>query len=508
MPIWNVPPPGGTTRRGFLKRSLLAGAALALPTPLLADPYRPGPRRSLPADPVRIRGHVGSGGRGVQGVAVTDGLAVAATDGDGAFTLITTTRQPFVSLSIPAGYQLPTNPTGTARFYHPVRPDARGEMTVRFELEPLGAPDANHAFFVLADPQTQDDFEMGRFHAETVPDVRAAAHALGETPLFGVACGDIMFDRLALYPAYERAVAAMGIPFFQVIGNHDLDKEGMTDPASAGTFSDYFGPTYYSFDRGAVHYVVLDDVFWHHAGYFGHLDADQLAWLAKDLARVEAGRPVVVFTHIPVFSTQFRREGKAAPAIETSITNREALYRLLEPYEAHIITGHTHENEHVFEGGVHEHVCAAVCGAWWSGDICFDGTPNGYAVFEVRGETLRWRYQSTGQDAAHQLRVYHRGSDPAAPDEVVANVWDWDPEWTVVWYEDGERKGAMAQRIGTDPRSERLHRGPDKPAHRPWVDPIPIDHLFYAPVAADAREIRVEATDRWGRTYTATPEAP
>lgn len=504
MPLWT---PRGTTRRRFLRQAL-AGALLACPSAVLADPYRPVRRPAGPAAPVRVRGHVVSGGRGLPGVAVTDGLTVAVTDAEGAFTLVTSTRQPFVSVSVPAGYRLPVNPTGTARFYRPLRPDAAGEMTARFDLEPLERPDDAHAFLVLADPQTQDDYEMGRLHAETVPDVRATVAALGDGPVFGVACGDIMYDHLALFPRYEEAVAAMGIPFFQVIGNHDLEQEALTDPGSAATFSDHFGPTYYSFDRGAVHYVVLDDVFWHHAGYFGHLDADQLAWLEQDLARVEAGRPVVVFTHIPVLSSQYRRTHLSRPPIETSVTNREALYRLLEPYPAHIVTGHTHEHEHGFTGGVHEHVCAAVCGAWWSGDICFDGTPNGYAVFEVRGEDVRWRYKGTGLDAARQLRVYPRGADPTAPDEFVANVWDWDPDWTVVWYAGGERRGLMARRTGTDPRSERLHRGPDQPAHRPWVEPLPIDHLFFAPVPPDAVDLRVEATDRWGRTYTATPEAP
>ncbi len=58
---------------------------------------------------------------------------------------------------------------------------------------------------------------------------------------------------------------------------------------------------------------------------------------------------------------------------------------MLEPFNAHLISGHTHENEHVFEGGIHEHIHGAVCGAWWSGPICYDGTPNGYGVYEIKG---------------------------------------------------------------------------------------------------------------------------
>ena len=103
-----------------------------------------------------------------------------------------------------------------------------------------------------------------------------------------MACGDLMYNHLELFPEYERAVKEMGVPFFQVIGNHDMDFTAAGDAHSGDTFSRHFGPRYYSFDRGAVHYVVLDDVFWHGSGYIGYLDDDQLTWLAGDLARVEA----------------------------------------------------------------------------------------------------------------------------------------------------------------------------------------------------------------------------
>ncbi len=62
----------------------------------------------------------------------------------------------------------------------------------------------------------------------------------------------------------------------------------------------------------------------------------------------------------------------------------------------------------------------------------------------------------------------------------------------------------MRRRVGTDPLSEELHRGEDMPPHRPWVDPYPVGHLFHAPASESAREIRVEATDRFGRSYSAT----
>ena len=87
-------------------------------------------------------------------------------------------------------------------------------------------------------------------------------------------------------------------------------------------------------------------------------------------------------------------------------------------------------------------------------------------------------------------------------EEMLANVWNWDPTWSVVWYEDGDRRGAMAQRVGLDPLSVELHTGPDLPSRRGWVEPRPTRHLFYAPVNPGAREVTVEAIDGFGRSYT------
>lgn len=490
-------------RREFLRHAGLAtAAALVSPETLLADPYAPLPRILRPAAPVRVRGRVISRGRGVRNVSVTDGLSVVRTDADGRYELVTTTRQRFVYLSVPSGYRIPVNETGTARFYQPIQPDRRGEMNAIFQLEPLETSDENHAFFLLADPQTQNAYEMELLHSQTVPDLQGVIKQFGDTPLFGVSCGDIMFDDLSLFPDYERAVSRIGIPFFQVVGNHDLVR-GPSDGPSTATFERHFGPSYYSFNRGRVHYVVLDDVFWYGPTYLGYITDEQLAWLEADLQDVERGSPVVVFVHIPLLCTQHRRHGERSPRPAISVGNREALYRLLEPFQAHVLSGHTHETEHVFEGGVQEHVHGTVCGAWWSGPICHDGTPNGYGIYEVRGEELRWQYKGTGLDVKEQLRVYPRGADPKAPDEIVANVWNWDPEWKVILYEDGQPRGAMERRLGLDPLSVELHSGSGKPERRPWVEPMPNEHLFYARVSPTAREVRVEATDRWGRTYTA-----
>jgi len=495
-----------SSRREFLKYLSWAGAALSLPWPASAT------TADYTGRAVEVTGRVQGPDGGLEGVPVTDGINVTQTGADGRYQLASSTRQPFVYLSVPAGYQLPTHDTGTAHFYRPLDPGDGDAAEATFRLQPLDRADEKHAFLFLADPQTQTEAEMQTFQEETVPDVRQTVKALGDRSVFGVGGGDLVFDDLSLFPGYETAVQQMGIPVVQVVGNHDLDFDAPGDPGSTATFRQYFGPEYYSFDRGAVHYVVLDDVYWPGSDgfgrktddYFGHLDPTQLAWLKQDLALVEDGRPVVVFVHIPPLSTAYERRGEPSPSVRGMISNRDALYELLSPFDAHIISGHVHENEHRYAASPHEHVVGTTCGAWWTGPICYDGTPRGYAVYEVNGESLQWRYKATGHDADHQLRLYPAGADPTAPDEFVANVWGADDEWTVVWYEDGVRTGHMARRVGVDPMSDRLYDGDDQPEKHTWVDPQPTAHLYYAPFNADANRIRVEATDRFDRTYTAT----
>ena len=450
---------------------------------------------------IRVRGAVRSGTDALAGVSVSDGISVARTDAGGEFELIAGPGASHVFVSLPSGYRIPTRSNGTARLFR--RLDTTGdEAVMQFELEPLQESDEQHGFFLLADPQTEDLDEMRMFREQTIPDLRGLSEGLGGE-LFGVACGDLMFDHLELFDDYEAAVRLAGMPFFQVVGNHDVDRSAWVDSAANRTFEHHFGPSYFSFDRGAVHYVVLDDVFWNGADYIGYLTDTQLGWLAADLAQVEAGRPVIVFLHIPVFNTGFRRAGASSPSPRGVVANREALYELLDRYRAHILSGHTHDNEHVFEGGVHEQVHGTVCGAWWTGPVCHDGTPRGYGVFTVRGEEIRWQYKSTGADLSEQIRLYGWGADPAAPDEIVANVWNWDPDWEISWFEDGELKGRMARRTGLDPLAVELYHGDGLPAKRPWVNPQPTDHLFYAPARRTAREIRVEAKDRFGVVYSA-----
>jgi hypothetical protein len=85
---------------------------------------------------------------------------------------------------------------------------------------------------------------------------------------------------------------------------------------------------------------------------------------------------------------------------------------------------------------------------------------------------------------------------------LIANVWNWDPNWQVAWYEDGEQRPPMEQYTAQDPMSVGLYGGPALPSTRQWIEPMTTAHLFRCTPAPTAREVRIEATDRFGTRYT------
>lgn len=484
-------------RRNFLKNFGLAGAAFSTPT-MIAQAAGTSLVTGL-----TLKGRVQNNGTGIAGVAVTDGYSITTTDKKGNYSLNAHSAAEFVYISLPAGYAFPNN-KGIAQFYQPVT-QKEGSFKADFNLEKLSVDDTKHNFVVWADTQIISKKDAELLKTQSAPDLKQLVAAYPKDTLFhGVGCGDLVWDHFELFDDYREAVDIAGIPFFNVIGNHDMDIDGGSDDVSARTFKKQFGPTYYSYNRGKIHYIVLDNVFFIGTAkrYIGYLTETQLRWLEQDLALVKPGSTVVVSNHIPTDTGNQRRNKLTEEAIGGTVANRNQLYKLLKPYKVHIMSGHTHVNEKWEKENLMEHVHGTVCGAWWTGPICSDGTPNGYGVYEVDGDDIKWYYKSTGKEKDHQLRLYGKGKLANAPDEIAANVWNWDPKWKIEWWEDEVAKGAMEQRIELDPWATELYAGPQLPKKHKFVDPTLTDHLFFAKPSPTAKKITVKATDRFGNVFS------
>lgn len=492
-------------RRSFLRNIGVTGSLLTIPSALLQARTVIKPE-NIDLSTFIVKGKVQSKGKGIAGVAVTDGINITQTDKNGQYELLSNATAEFVYISVPAGYAFPEEKS-IAAFYRPLTKKS-GTQLFDFNLEKLSVDDRKHNFVVWADTQMISKADVELLKSQSVPDLQALVKSYPAGTLFhGIGCGDLVWDHFELFEDYKEAVGACGIPFYNVIGNHDMDNDARTDDGSAKTFKQQFGPTYYSFNRGEIHYVVLDDVFFLGATkkYIGYITENQLRWLEQDLAMVKPGSTVVVSLHIPTFTGQGRRsEKEEAEMMGGTVANREQLYKMLAPYNVHYMSGHTHFNDNWEKDNQMEHNHGTVCGAWWTGPICGDGTPSGYGVYEVDGADIKWYYKSTGMDKRSQLRIYAKGRHKDAPEEFSANVWNWDSKWKVEWYEDGVLKGPMERRVALDPWAAELYLGPVLPKKHKFVEPTLTDHMFFAKPSEGAKKITVKATDRFGNVYEET----
>ena len=105
---------------------------------------------------------------------------------------------------------------------------------------------------------------------------------------FMVLAGDFVrrCDRTAL-DQLERELKALGIPTYLVMGNHEE-----TTPLCRSWVEERHGGTFYRFERGGAHFVVLDSQRDERS-----IPPDQLAFLRDALERASAGDPVFVFFH-------------------------------------------------------------------------------------------------------------------------------------------------------------------------------------------------------------------
>lgn len=437
-----------------------------------------------------VKGVVQSNGKKLANVIVSDGYSVVSTDKKGRYEINLHPDAVAVFVSIPAGYEFPQE-KGIARFYHLLK-DIQTPSKVNFELKKLNQSDDVHQFVIWADTQIQNDRDVKRLMEESVPDLRKLVDQAGPNPLIhGVAVGDIIWDNFDYFKDYEAAVEKTGIPFFQCLGNHDMDLNKGDDSVSDDTFQEYYGPTYYSFNRGQAHYVVLDDVRYlgKDKNYDGYVQQNQLDWLKKDLSFVSKDQLIILCLHIPVYN---------------EVKNKEALYAVLEGFtNVHIMSGHTHVNNNVITNNIFEHNHGTVCGAWWTDSICGDGTPAGYGVYTVKGKNLEWYYQSTGKSADYQMRTY-LSQDLEGNQVLTANVWNYDPAWKVEISINNGSFQVMTQEKGFDPLANELYLGPELPSFRKWVEPKNTSHLFKATLKGDTKSVTVKATDRFGKVYTTT----
>lgn len=378
-----------------------------------------------------------AGEEGVAGVLVSNGLEVVATDAEGDYAL-PAYEDMNLFITKPAGYATPVNARMVPQFSYVHKPG--GSPPLRYGgLAPTGPlPEAVN--FPLIEDGVGDSFECLAF-GDTQPYSNAEVSYVRETvgrllatrDNSATACllflGDVMGDDLDLYPRFQEIVSVGGVPQYFIAGNHDFDFDASEDAYSFDTFRREWGPEYYSFDIGQVHFVVLDNVRYPCNGVDPHdfcdpsasttynavLNDQQLSWLANNLAQVPEDKLIVVSAHIPLVTFTDADEQKH------QTDNLPALYDILGDRRVLSLAGHTHTTEQIlpgesFEGwqehagieaaGFHKIIAGAVSASWWAGDLNDRGIP--HATQRLGSPRGYYRLQFDGADYIDTFRTFDR----------------------------------------------------------------------------------------------------
>lgn len=456
---------------------------------------------------ILLHGKVTCQGEEIKNVAVTDGINIVSTNNEGKYTLLTNATTDFVYISVPAGYKVPIE-NKIPVFHHRLTDKTSLKQEFNFDLQRLPNNEEKHSLVVWADPQVYSDDDLA-YVQESAEDVVTHLQKIApNTPVYGMVVGDMVGDANAEPLFYDRMkdiIASTGIPFFYLPGNHDILYYVRSDRPSKELYKQTFGPTYYSFDRGKIHYIVLDNCFyngntWY---YIGYLPETQLEWLEQDLARVEKGSTIVISMHIPAYS-QYARKGEWGKEKPSSVLqNRSHLFKMLDGYNVHIMSGHIHETDnYIIQKNIYEHNHPAICGLFYESELCKDGTPRGYTVYLFDGDSVTWHYKAVGQPDNIQFKLYNVGEHHQKPESIVANVWNYDSEWKIYWYEDEVKMGEMRKFAGIDTEINEFVKKNRQNFKHSWANASSTDHLFYATPKSTSSTIKVEVIDRFGNIFT------
>lgn len=428
-----------------------------------------------------VYGIVSSAGVGVENVVVSDGAEVTVTNEKGIYQLKSAKKWGYVFISVPSGYEVPS--VGVLpQFHRALKNSADVVERADFKLEKVDGQDS-YKIFMLGDMHLANRTgDLGQFAQFTSDLTDYMTRHKGEK-MYALTLGDMTWDlywysNSYYFPQYLNTVNSQikNLQIFHTMGNHDNDVQTRSDYDAAVKYVDQICPTYYSFNIGKVHYVVMDDIDCSSydgstsRNYVKSLSAEQLDWLAKDLSHVAKTTPVVVAMHAQVFyptTSGFK--------IDHDPVNTQRLFDILDGYTVRFVTGHTHKlfnvtpDAPIVDGhNFREYNSGSVCASWWwSGNLTpgihigTDGTPGGYGIWDVTGTDFQCLYKSTGWPEEYQFRSYDLNnvhfsmadvplmpSDISASvknaymqyvnaypqnndNEVLINIWNWNSDWTL-----------------------------------------------------------------------------
>jgi len=368
---------------------------------------------------------------GIENILLSNGSDIVKSDAQGNYKINLPVDNCLFVIN-PSGWNVALNEHKLPQFYYHHKPlgspkmkyagiSPTGKLPNKINFPLIKTTSENQfEFFVFGDPQPSNKNEIDYFSKSIISEL-----SNDSIRRFGISLGDIVSDNLQDYPLINQSIAKIGIPWYNVIGNHDLNFDFESDLLSDETFKSVFGPTTFAFEYGACNFIILDDVVYgaiDNRKYIGGIREDQFAFIKNYLQHVPKNNLIILCMHIPIFKEvadyyfnkeTFRPEDKLR------------LFELLKDFpHTFSMSAHTHyQMQHFFsakEGwqgaGEHHHFnVGTTSGDWYKGLYRFDGTPDatmrdgtpqGYAIIKINNNTYDISYKTIGHSLNKNMTLY------------------------------------------------------------------------------------------------------
>ncbi len=456
---------------------------------------------------------IDSGEPGIPSVCVSNGKWVVKTDQNGRFSIEAEPGETVFVIK-PPGFAVPVSEIQVPQYWNKSQ---SGE--IKFPLLKQEEPKKFDALF-FGDTQARGMKEVNYIFHDVVEEL------IGSKAAFGVTLGDIVADDPELMDDVAAGIAQIGIPWYNIIGNHDNDRDAKTNDDRDNTFEKFFGPSTYAFEYADVAFIGLNDIFFNPDGkYISHFTDRQLEFVKNYLAFVPENKLVVLMMHSPIVACD----------------NREAMFRLLENRpNTFSVSGHVHEQLNLFvdeklgwKGKTPHHhlINATVCGSWWCGlkdetgiphATMNDGAPNGYSIISFDGNKYSVQFKAARRPADYQMNIYlpdDLTKTMADTSHILVNVFAGSEKSVVEMQVDNGNWIKMEKCKTIDPEILRMHQ------LSPYLDteingnklddifgysmdyPSVSTHIWKAAfpkgIKPGAHKLTVQSTDMYNQTYTA-----
>ncbi|MBO4670449.1 MAG: calcineurin-like phosphoesterase C-terminal domain-containing protein [Bacteroidales bacterium] len=501
-----------------------------------------------------VYGTVKCDGAPVPGTLVSDGAEIVRTDDHGIYQIASAKKWEYVFVTIPSGYMVPCQ--GILPKLH------------QATSQSATAPERKDFELVKVDNDKFNLFVCGDFHlAKRIEDISQfnklsvtlnSAISASDGPCYIMTLGDMTWDlywysNSYQFPQYLSTMnSRLSTPFFHTMGNHDNDMNSVGDYYKAFKYTRDIAPTFYSFNLGKIHFIVMDNIDYNNVGtgsalrseYKKNYTAEQMTWLAKDLSFVDKSTPVFITSHAPVSHPSGTSWSNTYMngADEAGEANMSDFLSAVSSYNVHFLSGHTHNifnRKH--SAKFSEHNSGAICGSWWwSGHLTSgihlsqDGSPGGFGIWRFDGTSFTQTYQAGGHDIDYQFRAYdmNKVKEYITPElggshkdftkystamaaypanTILVNVWDYDPTWTIKITEEGKSL-SVTHVTAYDPLHIVALSAPRCKSASASSTPSFLTgswpHFFKATASSATSTVTITVTDRNGKTYTETMTRP